>query len=179
MADVAVVVLLFLDVVADAHNIRRVYKRALQSRQLAVNLEQHVATADELLGTRAVNDDLTVDTLGHGKGDAAREITLDQTRDYLGRRTLGGDNHVDTHRTCFLGNAYKRRFHLFAGGHDHIAELVDDTHDIGHILVFLLAVFVALLTQLAAPHVIVVGHGAHAHFLEHLVAVFHLLYQAV
>ena len=179
VADVTVVVLLLLDEVTDAHDVRSIDKRALQSGQLAVNLEQHVTASDELLGSRAVDDDLTVDALGNGKGDAPREVTLNQTRDDLGRRALGGDNHVDTHCTRFLSNAHQRRFHLLASGHDHVAELVDNAHDIRHILIFLLAVFVAHFTQLAAPHIVVIAHVAHPHFLKHPVAVFHLLYQAV
>ena len=86
---------------------------------------------------------------------------------------------MDTDGTSLLGNAHQRRFYFLAGGHDHVAELIDDTHDVGHVLIFLLAVLIADFPQLATPHFIVVAHITHLHFLKHLVAVFHFLYKAI
>ena len=84
VVDVAVLVLLVLDEIADAHDVGSVDKRTLQAGQLTINLEEHVATANQLLGSGAVDDDLAVDALCHGKGDTAGEVTLDQTGNDLG-----------------------------------------------------------------------------------------------
>ena len=93
---------------------------------------EHVASSDQLLGSRTVEDGLRVDTGTHLEGDTGREVGLDITCDDGRRRTLGGNDHVDTYGTRQLGDTGDRQFNLLTGSHDQIAELIDDHYDIRH-----------------------------------------------
>ena len=100
-------------------------------RFVAVEIE-HITTTDELVGSRSVEDGLGVDGRSYLEGDTAREVRLDVTGDDAGGRTLGSDDHVDTHGTCQLGDAGDRKLHLLAGCHNQIAKLIDNHHDVWH-----------------------------------------------
>ena len=74
-----------------------------------------------------------------------------------------------THGTGQLGDAGNGELYLLAGSHDKVAKLVDDDHDVGHILVPLLGV------ELAVDELVVIlAQVAHTGSLEQVVAGIHL-----
>ena len=123
---------LVADVFVDALNLWCIYEGALYThRFVAVEIE-HITTTDELVGSRSVEDGLGVDGRSYLEGDTAREVRLDVTSDDAGGRTLGSDDHVDTHGTCQLGDAGDRKLYLLASCHDQISKLIDNHHDVWH-----------------------------------------------
>ena len=76
---------------------------------------------------------------------------------------------MDTYRTCQLGNASYRQFHILARGHDEVAKLVDYHHDIGHIFVPFLGVEAAIYELL-----VILLDVTHMSSLQQIVACVHL-----
>src|SRR5207245_10196407 len=70
---------------------------ALDACRLACvdRLVEHVAATEKLFRTTCVEDDAAVDLRADSERDAGGDIGLDQTRDDVGRRALGGDDQVD------------------------------------------------------------------------------------
>ena len=130
-----VVTLLVGNEVIDALHLRRVDEGTLHTYGLCTVEEEHVTTTNELLGACAVEDSLRVDAGTHLEGDTGGEVSLDITSDDSRRRTLSGNHHVDTHGTCQLGDTGDGQLNLLACGHDQVTELIDDHHDIRHIVV--------------------------------------------
>ena len=95
-------------------------------------LVEHVAAAEQVLGAGRVQDGAAVDAGGHGEGDAARDVGLDQAGDDLDRWPLGGDHEVDAGRPRQLGDAGDRRLDLVGADHHQVGQLVDDDDDVRH-----------------------------------------------
>ena len=85
-----------------------------------------------------------------------RDIGFDDTSDDIDGWTLGGQNHVHTHGTSFLGDTCDRCLDLLAGLHDEIAVLVDDDDDIRQVLVVEAAVDEFLRVETACDELLVV-----------------------
>ena len=74
-----------------------------------------------------------------------------------------------TYGTGQLSDAGNGEFYLLAGSHDEVAKLIDDDHDVGHVLVSLLGV------ELAVDELVVIlTQVAYASCLEQVVAGVHL-----
>ena len=127
-----VVTLLGSDEIIDPLHLGSVDEGALHTHGLRAVQEKHISTSDELLGSRAVEDGLRIDTGTHLEGNSGGEVGLDITSNDRCRRTLCGNNHVYTHGTCQLGNTGNRQLYLLAGSHNQITELIDDNDDIWH-----------------------------------------------
>ena len=80
-----------------------VFVYALQARKHAVLEEQHVASADEFLGTFAIEDDAGVQCGGAAHGQTCGEVHLDEARHVAGIRLLGEYDAVDSHGASLLG----------------------------------------------------------------------------
>ena len=82
-------------------------KHALQANRgrRIRRLEEHIAAAEQSLGSGLIEDHPAVDAGGHRKGDARREIGLDQAGDNIHRWALGGDDQVNAGRAGQLGQA--------------------------------------------------------------------------
>ena len=83
--------------------------------------KEHVALADEFLRARAVENGARIGLRTHGKGDAAREVGFDETREYVHRRPLGRDDEVDAHRARHLRQAAKVLLHVTGRRHHQVA----------------------------------------------------------
>jgi len=57
---------------------------------------QHVAFAEQRFRAVGIENGARVDFAGHAEGNACREVSFDQAGDYVHRRTLGGQNQMDT-----------------------------------------------------------------------------------
>ena len=127
--------MLFGNEAGDGIDFRGVHKGALDAHHFTVYGNQHVAAPDELVCPGRVEDGAGVNHGCHLEGDAGREVRFDESRDDVGRGTLGGNNHVDTHGTCQLGDTRNRGFHFFACRHDEVGKLVHDHHNVGEVAV--------------------------------------------
>ena len=127
------IALLLGNELVDIVDLWRIDKGTLHTHGVVALQIEHVAAANELLGTHAVEDGLRVDALAHLKGYAGRKVGLDSTRDDIRGGSLRGNNHVDAHGTRLLGNTCNRQLYLLAGCHNQVAILVDDHHDIRHV----------------------------------------------
>ena len=167
------VALLAADVVVDFLHLGRIHEGALHAHGVVAAQEEHVALAHELVGAGTVENGAAVDLRHHLKRHTRREVCLNRTRDDIGRGALRGNYHVHAHGTRQLRDAGDGQFHFLAGSHDEVAELVDNHHDVRHILVPCLGVKAACLKLgvvfLDVPHL---------GFLEQVVAVVHELAEA-
>ena len=76
---------------------------------------------------------------------------------------------MDAHGAGQLGNAGNGQLDVLAGGHDKVAELVDDHHDVGHVLMSFLRI------ELAVDELLVILLDiAHVGQLQEVVARVHL-----
>ena len=121
------------DVLVDALNFRSIYECTLHTYRLVAIQIEHIASTYQLVGTCSVPNGLVVYGRCHLEGDTTWEVGLDITRNDGRSRTLGCDNHVDTHGTSQLGDTSDRKFHLLAGCHDQVAKLIYDYHHVWHI----------------------------------------------
>ena len=67
------------------------------------------------------------------KGDAARDVRLDDAGDDVGARRLRGDDEVNAGRARHLRDARDRAFHVGRRGLHQVGQLVDDDDDVGHV----------------------------------------------
>ena len=58
-------------------------------------LEKHIPTPQQAFSARLVNNNAAVGSGGNGKGNAGREVGLDQARDHIDRGALSRNNHVN------------------------------------------------------------------------------------
>src|SRR5712692_1967603 len=126
-------------------------------------LIQHVAAAEQLLRAARVEDHSAVDLGADGECDTRGDVGLDQTRDDVGRRPLGGDDEVDADRARQLRDAADELLDLAGGHHHQVGELVDHDDDVGQ-----------LASEALRGLLVVGGDVAHALGRERLVAAIHL-----
>ncbi len=88
------------------------YERAMHPNRQAGAWRhvEHVTVAQQLLGTALVDDGSRVDLARHLERHARRDVGLDQTGDHIHRRTLGGEDQVDTGGTGLLGDTCDQFF---------------------------------------------------------------------
>ena len=167
------VTLLAADVVVDFLHLGRIHEGALHTHGVVAAQEEHIALTHELVGAGTVENGAAVDLRHHLKGHTRREVCLNRTCDNVGRGALRGNHHVHAHGTRQLRDAGDGQFHFLAGSHDEVAELVDNHHDVWHILVPGFRVEAARLKLgvvfLDVPHL---------GFFEQVVAVIHELAEA-
>ena len=126
---------------------------------LATNQNQHVATAYKLVGSLLVKNGARVNLRHHTEGHTAREVGLNGTSDDIGCRALRGNNHMDTHGTCQLGNTGYRQFNFFTCCHDQVAKLIDNDYDVWHVIMTLRQVeFVVDELLVVLLHIAGTGH---------------------
>ena len=92
--------------------------------------EQRVALADELLGTRLVEDDPAVGEARGGERQPARHVGLDETGDDVDARPLRREHEVDPDRARHLGDPADRVLDVTRRDHHQVGELVDDDEEI-------------------------------------------------
>ena len=96
--------------------------------------EEHVAAANEGIGTLGVEDGAGVDLRGDLEGDARGKVGLDDAGDDVHRRALGGDDEVDAGGAGELGEARDGGFDFRGRDHHEVGEFVDDRDDVGQAL---------------------------------------------
>ena len=92
-------------------------------------LDEGIACSEELLGSAVIEDDLAVLGGGDLEGDAAGHIGLDQARNHVNGRALGGEQRVDPGSSSELGDVHDGLLYALPVGEHEISELVDDHHD--------------------------------------------------
>ena len=92
---------------------------------------EHVAMAQQRFGSHLVEDGPRVDLAGDLKGDTRRDVGLDETRDHVHGRPLGGQDQVDARGARLLRQPGDEFLDLLAGHHHEIGQLVDDHDHIG------------------------------------------------
>ena len=65
----------------------------------------------------------------------AGEVCPDYASDYVGTRSLCGNDHVYAYGTCFLCYAGNRSLGFLSYSHDEIGIFVDDDNDVGKVTV--------------------------------------------
>ena len=140
----------------------------MQTDQIVACGEKHVPLADQLLCAASVQNGARVNFGRDFEGNSGREVGLDDTRNDVDRRTLRGNDQVNTDGARQLGQTCNRRFHLLAGRHNEVGKLVDDQNNVGEVAVAFFRV------ELAADKFLVVlldvaNHG----ILQQLVAIVH------
>jgi len=123
---------LFGDIGRDSLHFRCIDESTLYPYRFATAQEKHVASSDKLVSSRAVQNRTGVDHGAYFKGHSCREVCLDGTRNDVGGRALGSDDHVNSHGPGQLCDAGDRQFYFFSGRHNQISELVDDDYDVRH-----------------------------------------------
>ncbi len=94
-------------------------------------LEQHVPSAQQLLGARQVKDDARIHRRGYVEGDARGEVGFDQAGDHVDTGALGGNHHMDAGCPRHLGDPADGTLYLLWGHHHQICQFVHDNHDVG------------------------------------------------
>ena len=87
--------LLGSDKLSDGIHFRGIDKGTLHAGHVAAHRDQHVAPSDQLVGSRRVQNGPRIDHRSYLEGDPRREIGFDHSGDDVGRRPLGGDDHMD------------------------------------------------------------------------------------
>ena len=93
---------------------------------------EHVALAEQRLGTHLIEDGARIDLARHLERNARWNIGLDQAGDDIDRRSLRREDQVNSRRARLLRNAGDQLFDLAAGDHHQVGQLVDDDHDQRH-----------------------------------------------
>ena len=93
--------------------------------------QQHVALADQLLGTRLIEDDAAVGEAVDRVRGACRDVGLDDAGDDVDRRPLRRHDEVDPDRAGLLGDARDALLDVARRDHHQVVELVDDDQDVG------------------------------------------------
>ena len=119
----------------DAIHFGCINESTLDTSGHAARREQQVATTNEVLSTRLVEDDARIDARCHTERHSCREVGLDDTCHDLCRRSLRSDDHMDTHGTSLLGNTCDGKLHFLTCCHDEVTILVDDGNDVGQVAV--------------------------------------------
>src|SRR6185437_13295550 len=87
---------------------------------------EHVALAEELLGTLLAQNSAAVDLGGDLEGYAGREVGLDGAGDDVNRRTLSRQDDVDAGSARHLRQPLDGAFDVLAGDHHQVRHLVDN-----------------------------------------------------
>ncbi len=92
--------------------------------------KEHVAIAQQRLGTVGVDDRARVGLRGDLEGDARRKVRLDHPGEDVHRRPLGGDHQMDAGGARHLREAGDGDLHVAARHHHEVRQLVDDHHHV-------------------------------------------------
>ena len=133
--------------------------------------EKHVAPPQQRLGPVGIQNGPGVRLGRHLEAEPRGEIGLDNPREHVHRRPLGGQNQVNPRGPRHLGQAGQGDLHVAGSNHHEIGQLIDNNHDIGQVFgsVFLVIRPFAVLGDL----LVVLGNVAHPLFGEQLIAPFH------
>src|SRR5690606_26589437 len=97
------------------------HKRAVTARDPgAAGHIEHVAHAQQLLGTHLAQDCAAIDLGRDLKADTRREVRLDRAGDDIDRWALRGHDDVDSARPSHLREALDAGFDLLTGDHHQI-----------------------------------------------------------
>ena len=108
----------------------------------AGNQEQHVAVAQQPLGTHFIEHDSRVAAVGHLERDPRRQVALDQAGDDVDHGLLRGQDQVHADGAGELRQADDVLLDLLFGRHHDLGQLVGDDHDVRHVGRDALALFV-------------------------------------
>ncbi len=84
-----------------------------------------------MFGTHLAQDGAAVDLRRDLEGDTRREVRLDRAGDDVHRRTLRGEDDVETGGACHLRETLHQAFDVLAGDHHQVGHFVDNDDDIG------------------------------------------------
>src|SRR5690606_9188227 len=120
-----IVTALRTDVVDHPLDLRGVDKWTLKTQNVRAGRQQHVAHSHELVSAPGIQDGTRVHLGNDTEGKPRREVSLDDPRNHVDRRPLGGDDQMDADCTRQLGKACYRCLYLLTGGHHKISKLID------------------------------------------------------
>ena len=133
--------------------------------------EKHVTLAEELLGTRKVEDDARFHRSEDAESDTRRDVALNKAGDNFDDWFLSSENEMHTGGTTELSDTNNKWFELFAGLHHEVGHFVNNNDDVGHFAVF---VFFPVLRGRFFGHLfIVIGDGFNAFVGHEVVAAIH------
>ena len=110
------------------------YKCTLKSCRFLISLriKEHITFSKKLLGSVHIQNCPGIHTGRYGESNSGRHIRLDQTGDNIYRRSLCGNDQMDTCRTCKLGQTTDSILHLSGSNHHKVGKLIHDDHDLRH-----------------------------------------------
>ena len=133
--------------------------------------KEHVSSSQEFLGSIHIQNGPRVRPTRHREGNPRRHIGLNQARNDIHRWALGGQNHVDTCCPSLLSQTDNGIFHLFAGNHHKVSQLIHDDHNQGQWNLFFSRLLVKFL------HLgIVAFQVPNTHLTKELIAFLHLIH---
>ena len=136
---------------------------------------QHVAPAQQRFRAVGVQNGARIHLAGHAKGNARREVGLDQAGDDVHRWPLRRQNQVNAHGARHLRQARDGFLDVVRIHHHQIGQLIDHDDDLGQRLVLLLLDILEQRERLALGEgAIVLVDVAHAALREQLEPPFHL-----
>ena len=95
--------------------------------------EEHVAVAQQSVGTHLVEHHAAIGAAGDLEGDSGRQVRFDQAGNHVDGRFLRGQHQVDTHCAALLCQPNDVALHLLRGGHHQVGQLVGHNDDVGHV----------------------------------------------
>src|SRR5947208_10000087 len=98
--------------------------------------EEHVPFTQQLLGAHLVQDSAGINFLGYAKGDARREVGLNNSGNDIDGGSLSGHDQVDAHGASHLGEPHDGIFNILGSHHHQIRQFVNDDDDKGERLLF-------------------------------------------
>ena len=101
------------------------HRHATAGRQI-----KHVTHSEQAFSAHLIEDGARIDLARNLKGDPGRNIGLDQTRNYVNRGALGGQNQVDSGGACFLSQACNQLLDLLANHHHQVGQFIDHHHNL-------------------------------------------------
>ena len=94
---------------------------------------EHIAPAQQLFRAVLVQNGSAVNAGRYGKGNAGRNVGLNQAGNHVHRGTLGSHNQVDAGRAGQLSDTNDAFLHLFFAGQHQVRQFIDDNHDSGQL----------------------------------------------
>ena len=144
--------------------------------------EEHIALAQELLGTVAADDGTRIVPRCHLEGNTGGKVGLDNACDDIHRGALGGQNHMDTGSTGFLSQSHDGGLDIFGGDSHQICKFVHDHDNLRNLLTELLIAHRIFVSESLTPLFGLFDFGIIArkitdiHRREHMVAPLHLVH---
>ena len=169
------------DKINDGIDLIVIQKSTLASHQRACprRQKQHVTVSEQFVCTHFVQDNATVRTAGDLKSNSCGQVGLNQPRDDIHGRLLGGQNQVDAYGAAFLSETDNVLLDFLSGGHHEVCQFVghnDNEWQVkGNRFLFVFACWFQPLHQLLFAQLVVDADVSHTSSGQQFVTFFHFL----